>query len=666
MTRARRSYLKRDFMRGTFRKRRTLCVVIAVATICQATAVSAQHASDNPVSAADDAYGLTLGLESVGLYNPGLVRGFSPQAAGNMRVDGLYFDQQGALSNRVIEDSTIRVGVSEIGYAFPAPTGIVDYDLRHVGGDVPSATVIASVGPDESRGISVDGSVPLIGNTLVVPMGVSTEVSTQTTSYGPYPGYTSNITSIGATPQWSPNEAVTVRAIIDWQQIANAKTFPLYFTAGDFLPPVITKNYLGQNWAEGRNTTMNLGGIVTARLTRVWQLKAGVFRSTNDYPVSYADEYVGIQPNGQSEHLVVGYPDQNTSSNSGEIRLTGTFVSGDWHQQLIFMVRGRDTRSRYGGEDVVDVGPAVIGTLTAVPEPAFTYSALTYDHTDLWSIGSAYHVGWRQRAEFEVGVQDENYRETVSAPGVADSDISAHLPRAYGNAAVVLAPQWTLYGGYTQGLEGSGAAPSSATNSGAVLPASKTWQVDSGIRYVVTPKFKIIAGVFELQKPYFNLDTNNVDRELGVQRAKGVELSIAGELVEHLHVNIGVLRGKVSIKGPDLAAEKVGPNALGQPLLTYVANASYDLPWWPAVSLDASATHFGTQPASIDNGVHSPAVTLVNLGGRYQFTALGKKSSLRLQVQNLLATKAWTTLYTPGFFQYPPPRTLFAYLTTDL
>jgi iron complex outermembrane recepter protein len=653
-------------MRVTSTKSRTFSVVIAAAVIFQATAVNAQHAADNPISAADDAYGLTLGLESVGLYSPGLVRGFNPQAAGNVRIDGLYFDQQGALSNRVIEDSTIKVGVSEIGYAFPAPTGIVDYDLRHAGGDVPSATIIANVGPDESRGVSIDGSLPVIGSELVLPIGVSTQVSTQTPSYGPYPGYTSNVTSIGATPLWSPNDKITVRAIVDWQQTSNAKTFPLYFTAGDFLPPSISKGYLGQNWAEGRNVTMNLGGIVSAQLTKIWLLKAGVFRSTNDYPVSFADQYTNIQPNGQSEHLVVGYPDQDTSSNSGEVRLTGAFLGGDWGQQLIFMARGRDTNARYGGEDVVDEGPAVIGTLVELPEPDFIYSAPTNDHTQLWSVGSAYHLDWRKRAEFEIGIQDENYRETVVAPGIPDSGMSAHLPRAYSNAAFALAPQWTLYAGYTQGLENSGAAPNSAKNSGAVLPASKTWQIDSGIRYVVTPKFKIIAGVFELQKPYFNLDTDNIDRELGVQRAKGVELSIAGELAKYLHVNIGVLDGKVSIIGSNLAAEKVGFVAVGQPLLTYVANINYDLPWLPAASMDVSATHFGTAPASIDNGVYSPAVTLVNLGGRYQFTAFGKKSSLRLQIQNLLATKKWTTQYTPGFFQWPPPRTVFAYITTDL
>src|SRR5579872_7432922 len=119
----------------------------SAAAILYAAPVRAQHAADNPVASAEDAFGLTLGLESIGMYSPGQVRGFSPQAAGNVRIDGLYFDQQGLLSNRVIEGSTIRVGVSEIGYAFPAPTGIVDYELRHTGDGTAAATLIANVGP---------------------------------------------------------------------------------------------------------------------------------------------------------------------------------------------------------------------------------------------------------------------------------------------------------------------------------------------------------------------------------------------------------------------------------------------------------------------------------------------------------------------------------------
>lgn len=627
--------------------------------------VRAQHASDNPVVSAEDAFGLTLGLESIGMYGPGQVRGFSPQSAGNVRIDGLYFDQQGALSNRVIEGSTIRVGVSEIGYAFPAPTGIVDYNLRHPGDGTPGATIIANAGPYEARGISIDGSLPLIGRQLLLPIGVSSQVSTQT-PYAAYPGYTSNVTSAGATPQWSPNDKLTVRALFDWQETRNATTLPLFFTAGDFLPPPIPRGYLGQNWAQGRSLTENVGALVIAKLNPQWLLAAGLFHSRADNPLSFSDLYTDIQPDGRSEHLMVGYPDQSASSTSGEVRLRGRFGSGDWRHELTFVGRGRDILARYGGDDVVDVGPALIGSGLQVPEPDFRYSARTDDRSELWSIGSAYHVDWRGLAEFEIGIQEETYRKAVSSPGGPEADLTAHPLRSYANSALALTSRLTLYAGYTQGLEDSGVAPSSAQNRGAVLPASLTWQVDSGMRYLLTPQFKIIGGVYELQKPYFNFDTTGVDRALGVQQAKGAELSISGQHIAHFDINVGVLIAKVSINGPDLAAEGVGPIAVGQPRLQYVANVNYTVPWWPAASLDVAAMHFGAQPASVDNNIYVPAVTWLNLGGRYKFTVLGKNSSFRVQIQNAPNSYWWTSFYTPGYFQWPGARTVFAYLTTDL
>ena len=652
--------MKIDSARGRF-----ATAVVCIAGILHATAARAQHAADNPVVSAEDAFGLTLGLETIGMYSPGQVRGFSPQAAGNVRIDGLYFDEQGSLSKRVVEGWAIRVGVSEVGYAFPAPTGIADYQLRRPGDGTPGATVIASGGPYGARGISVDGTVPLAGRELLLPMGVGTQISTQT-PYGPYPGQTSTVTSAGATPQWTPNDRVTVRGLIDWQQTRGATTFPLYFTAGDFLPPPIYRGYLGQNWAKGESTSENLGGLLAARLSPRWSLSAGIFHSIADSPVGFADLYTAIEPNGQSDHVVVGLPNQRSSSTSGEARLTGRWRVGDWHHEAIFLARGRDVLAHYGGEDVVDLGHTLIGTAAQVPEPTFDYSARTDDRTRLWSMGAAYHVDWRGMADMEVGLQEENYRKTVISPQAAASTLTDHPLRAYGNSAIALGRRITLYAGYTQGLEDSGVAPSAAQNRGAVLPASRTWQVESGLRYAATSRLNVIAGVYELQKPYFNLDTGNIDRDLGVQRARGAELSISGRQIASFDINAGILYARVGIVGPDLSAEGVGPIAIGQPRLQYTLNVDYTLPRWPALSLDLAAIHFGSEPASVDNRIYSPATTELNLGGRYRFTVLGRSSSLRVQVQSITNSYWWTNVYTPGDFQWPGPRTIFAYITTDL
>jgi len=289
----------------------------------------------------------------------------------------------------------------------------------------------------------------------------------------------------------------------------------------------------------------------------------------------------------------------------------------------------------------------------------------TDDQTKLWSVGTAYHVDWRGLVELEMGLQEEHYRKNVASPGLPDSAITDHPLRAYGNSAVALTRRLTLYAGYTQGLEDSGVAPNAAENRGAVLPASRTWQVESGVRYLATPRLKVIAGVYELQKPYFNLDTSSVDRDLGVQRAKGMELSVSGQQIAHFDVNAGVLYAKVGIIGHDLAAEGVGPIAIGQPRLQYVVNVNYTLPRWPAISFDLAAIHFGAEPASVDNRIYTPAVTQLNIGGRYRFTLLGKNSTLRVQVQNAPNTYWWSNVYTPGDFEWPAPRTVFAYITTD-
>ena len=76
--------------------------------------------------------------------------------------------------------------------------------------------------------------------------------------------------------------------------------------------------------------------------------------------------------------------------------------------------------------------------------------------------------------------------------------------------------------------------------------------------------------------------------------------------------------------------------------------------------------HFGAEPAVVDNGLYTPAVTQLNLGGRYRFSLFGKHSTLRVQIQNLANSYSWTNAYTPGLFEWPNPRTYFAYLTTDL
>src|SRR5436190_1605517 len=98
------------------RARRIFGAILGLASI-----ESAAHADDrNAIQAASDAFGVSVGIEKIGVYTNDQVRGFSPTIAGNLRIDGLYFDQVGELNKRLTDRSTIRVGIAAQAYPFPA------------------------------------------------------------------------------------------------------------------------------------------------------------------------------------------------------------------------------------------------------------------------------------------------------------------------------------------------------------------------------------------------------------------------------------------------------------------------------------------------------------------------------------------------------------------
>jgi iron complex outermembrane recepter protein len=617
-----------------------------------------QHTDDNPVTSASDGFGLTIGLESIGIYNPTDVRGFSPQVAGNLRIDGLYFDQQAPLSDRVVEGSTIRVGVSEIGYPFPAPTGIVDYELRNPGDGKASATMMMGVGPFEGRFVNVDATVPLLGGQLLLPIGVSYQVGAS------QPGYTAHVANFGASPQWKPNDRITIRAFFDWQRTTGARTLPYYFPEGDFEPPTVKRGYYGQDWAEGQSLSENFGAIAEAKLAGDWSVAAGLFRSVANNPVSFADLYVNVLEDGQADHLLVGYPDQRVGSTSGEVRLTDHISYGPWNSDLIFLARGRDTEAFFGGADVVDAGEALITEHVQVPEPAFSYTARTRDVTNLWSAGMAYRGQWDAHGELTLGLQREDYRDAVTEPGGPNVRLADRPWRAYGDVALYLPYRTIFYAGFVQGLEDSGVAPNNAENRGAILPAAETWQYDAGFRFLLGSSVKVTAGYFDVNKPYFNIDTANVDRALGTQSAAGLEFSIAGEVAKNLNLVAGAVIGQVTVTGPNLAAEGIGSQAFGQPRVYYVVDADYGVPWWKALSVDIEVSYYGTAAYSLDGKFFLNPLTQINVGGRYKFRMFNAPASLRFQVQNALNFYDWSIFNSPGYSQWAP-KAYLAYLTVD-
>nr|MBA2467431.1 TonB-dependent receptor [Sphingomonas sp.] len=204
-------------------------VSVTALLLGSATPAWGQRANENAVASAQDAFGTSVGNERVGLYFPQSARGFSPVQAGNVRINGLYFDYQTDLNERLISGSNVRVGLSAQGYPFPAPTGVADFSLRMPGSEAVASTVVG-IGPFWGPRLEIDAQLP-VTDTLGVAAGAG--VNAEEIYYG---GQRRLLTA-AAVARWRPAEDLEIIPFWSMQDNRGQEGGPIIFTAGAYLPP---------------------------------------------------------------------------------------------------------------------------------------------------------------------------------------------------------------------------------------------------------------------------------------------------------------------------------------------------------------------------------------------------------------------------------------------
>src|SRR5688572_2539792 len=239
--------------------------------LASATPAWGQRTGENAVASAQDAFGTSVGNERVGLYFPQSARGFSPVQAGNVRINGMYFDYQADLNQRLISGSNVRVGLTAQGYPFPAPTGVADFSLRLPGSEAVASTV-AGIGPFGGPRLEVDAQLP-VTETLGVAAGVG--VNEQEL----YHGGEVRVLNAAAVARWRPAENVEIIPFWSMQDESGGEAQPIIFTAGAFLPPRFERRrYFGPEWAQNEGQDFNYGLLATFGAGD-WTLRGGAFRS---------------------------------------------------------------------------------------------------------------------------------------------------------------------------------------------------------------------------------------------------------------------------------------------------------------------------------------------------------------------------------------------------
>ncbi len=272
---------------------------------------------------------------------------------------------------------------------------------------------------------------------------------------------------------------------------------------------------------------------------------------------------------------------------------------------------------------------------------------------------------WAGTGALGIGVQKTFYHRDIRQPGLPEVTSRAQ-PMLY-NASLNFIPldRLAVYASYARGLEESGIAPNSALNRGEAMPASLTKQVDAGLRYAVTVSLSVIAGVFQVEKPYFNINTANVYGPLGSVRHRGIEFSVTGQIAEGLTVVGGMILLQPRVSGDPVDRGVIGPIPVGPTPRNVLLNLQYQPEAWKGFGINAQFTNLSGQVTRTDNAYKTGSYNQLNLGARYNFTMFSMPMSWRGQVQNVTNAYGWN-VGSSGSFNPKNPRRYQMTLTADI
>ncbi len=622
----------------------------------------AQRAEGNAIAQADDAFGTMIDKEVVGIYSDVDVRGFNPQRAGNARMDDVYFDQLATVAPRAKAKTVVRVGFTALDYPMPAPTGIIAYSSHHAG----NAFELALDAVTQQYGsvvLDFDMKMPVIRDRFAVSFGLAHGWSTEVD------GAKRAAYAIGLVPRLWRGQA-EFKPVFSASIQRYAAVRPTIFTIGPFLPPQTEPGkYLGQDWAVNRADNYNTGFVARAPIGERLELRGGAFQSRLLRKENFSETFIVQRPDGLARHRLIADPRQDSYANSWEGVLLYHLGDGSLGHTLIATARGRHRHIESGGSSRFEFGEVKLGDLDPEPIPTFSFSQVDVASLKQTSYALGYLGRLRGVGRVNLGVTRSVYASTFRK-GVSLSRSSAE-PWLY-NASLMVQPsrRVALYAGFVSGLEESGSAPETAANRFEQLTATRTSQIDGGVQ-VALGRMRLVASVFQIEKPYFSFNAQNLYVEVGDLRHRGVEVSAAGNIGARLNLVAGAVLLQPAVSGQAVVAGLSGTRPVGTPKLHARIDASYRTDLLGGLTLTAGMLHDSKRPASAatydtlgGRQLFTPSSTTFDLGARQAFTIRGTPVSLRVLVNNIFDKRGWRVL-AANSFQADDIRRLNIYLTAD-
>lgn len=221
------------------------------------------------------------------------------------------------------------------------------------------------------------------------------------------------------------------------------------------------------------------------------------------------------------------------------------------------------------------------------------------------------------------------------------------------------------------GANPTGGAALPVTNAGEILPPFVSEQYEFGGKWTLG-RIDLSLAVFQIDREtaILRADPNTVGAlqfgPFGIQRNRGIEFTMAGEISDNLRLIAGGSIIDAKLRRTQNGVNE-GTQAVGVPEYTLNANVEWDVPFVPALTLTGRVVHTGEQAANVANSLFLDSWTRFDIGARYVAVVGGKPLTFRFNIDNVADADYWASAF-DSFrpdLQLGAPRTFKASMTYD-
>lgn len=339
------------------------------------------------------------------------------------------------------------------------------------------------------------------------------------------------------------------------------------------------------------------------------------------------------------------------------------------------------SHSRYVNRNAYEFGPFTAGATNLnnlynpVVVPLPTFNALVAgdlddpnpaNRTRLDSIFVSDTLGFAEDAlQVTVGLRHQNihFRAYNITTGTQTSEYSESATTPV--VGVVIRPSETvsIYANRIEGLVQGPVAGAGTINVGQVFPPYKTVQYELGGKLALG-RFNASVALFQTDRPQTLNEVTpggTVFTLNGLQRNKGIEVSVDGEPVDGLRIIAGFAVTDAEQRRTTGGLTD-GLDAIGVP--EYTANANIEWDVYGGLTLTGRIMQTGKQAVNLTNTLILPEWTRFDLGARYVIDAGGAPVTFRFNVDNVANERYWASSL-GGYLVQGMPRTFKASATID-